>query len=113
MSDATLNPSSVLPEPSSQRIARAVHPRVWPAVVVLAIQWVAKLLTDLFWPGGPAWFFAVMWGPMIGAGLILFLWLFLSRAPWRDRFLVLVVVLAGERFWRWLCRQTTHYPVEQ
>jgi outer membrane protein assembly factor BamB len=98
MSDATLNPvTGAQPDklPASPSGAGVVRPRVWPAVVVLGMQWAAKLLAERFWPGEPVWFFAVMWGPMIGAGLVLLLWLFLSRVPWRDRFLVLLVVLAG------------------
>jgi hypothetical protein len=98
MSDATLNPlTGERPAelPSVRRDAAVIRPRLWPAVVILAVQWTAKLLTEQFWPGGPAWMFAVVWGPMIGAGLVLVWWLFASRVPWRDRFLVLLVVLAG------------------
>ena len=98
MSDATLNPlTGERPDelPSVRRAAAVIRPRLWPAVVMLAVQWAAKLLTERFWPGGPAWMFAVIWGPMIGAGLVLLWWLFASRVPWLDRFLVLLVVLAG------------------
>lgn len=98
MSEAALNSLSGAgtdKRPSCRGGAGMVRPRLWPAMVILAIQWAAKLLAERFWPGEPVWFFVVLWGPMIGAGLILILWLFLSRVPWRDRFLVLLVALMG------------------
>src|SRR5262249_34071227 len=54
MSDTTLNPLSGAGPgklPPSPRSADVVRPRLWPAVVVLAIQWAAKLLAERFWPG--------------------------------------------------------------
>src|SRR5262245_7850042 len=97
MSDATLNPltGAQVDQPPSIRRADTVRPRLWPALVILAIQWAAKLVAERFWMGEPAWFFAVIWGPMIGAGLILLWWLFVSRVPWLDRFLILLVVIAA------------------
>jgi outer membrane protein assembly factor BamB len=98
MSDATLNPlTGERPDelPSIQRAAAVIRPRLWPAVVILAVQWLVRLLAELLWQGEPAYMYAVFQGPMIGAGLVLIWWLFASRVTWLDRFLVLVVVLAG------------------
>jgi outer membrane protein assembly factor BamB len=98
MSDATMNPlTGARPgeTPSAGRAAAVIRPRLWPALVILAVQWAAKLVAERFFAGEPAWFFAVVWGPMVGAGLVLLLWMFASRVPWRDRFLVLLVVLVG------------------
>jgi outer membrane protein assembly factor BamB len=63
--------------------------------VILALQWAARLLAERFWQGEPAFMYAVFYGPMIGASLILVWWLVASRVPWRDRLLMLVVVLVG------------------
>jgi outer membrane protein assembly factor BamB len=98
MSDMTLNPATgARPDEvaSIRRDAAVIRPRLWPALMILAVQWAAKLLAERFWPGEPVWFYAVFFGPMIGAGLVLLWWLFASRVRWRDRFVVLLTVLAG------------------
>src|SRR3979490_385645 len=87
MSDATLNPvPAARPAelPSLRHAAAVIRPRLWPAVVILALQWTAKVLAERFWLGEPAWMYAVFFGPMIGAGLVLLWWLFASRVPWLD-----------------------------
>jgi outer membrane protein assembly factor BamB len=98
MSEVTSSPltgvASAEP-PVIQRAPAVTHPRLWPAVLILAVQWAAKLLAERFWPGEIEAFYAVFVGPMIGAGLVLVWWLFLSRVPWRDRLLALLAVLTG------------------
>jgi outer membrane protein assembly factor BamB len=98
MSDATANPlASVTPValPSIQRVTALVRPRLWPVLPILAVQWTARLLADRFWQGEVEYVYAVFYGPMIGAGLVLLWWLFASRVPWRDRLLMLLAVFVG------------------
>ena len=98
MSEFALNPPTGIPPaepPSSQRVTAVTRPRLWPAVLILAVQWAAKLLAERFWQGEVAYFYAVFYEPLIGAGLVLLWWLFLSRVPWRDRLLALLAVLVG------------------
>jgi outer membrane protein assembly factor BamB len=98
MSEVTSNPLAGVPPaepPSIQRATAVTRPRLWPAVLILAVQWAAKLLAERFWQGEVAYLYAVFYGPMVGAGLVLLWWLFASRVPWRDRLLVPLAVLAG------------------
>src|SRR6516162_2766537 len=90
MSDVTLNPSTGMPTgelASNRRETAGPRPRLWPALLILAVQWAAKLLAENFWQGEPAYIYAAFYGPMIGAGLLLLWWFFASRVPWRDRLL--------------------------
>jgi outer membrane protein assembly factor BamB len=98
MSEVTSNPLAGVPAaetPSVQRATAGTRPRLWPAVLILAAQWAAKLLAERFWQGEVAYVYAVFYAPMIGAALVLLWWLFASRVPWRDRLLVLLAVLVG------------------
>jgi outer membrane protein assembly factor BamB len=98
MSDVTMNPptdAQYAEVPLSRREAAVIRPRLWPALVILAVQWTAKLLAEQFWRTGEGWFYTAFVGPMLGSLLVLLWWLFASRVPWLDRFLMLLVVLAG------------------
>jgi outer membrane protein assembly factor BamB len=98
MSDATMNPfTGARPADlaSVRRDAAVIRPRLWPAVLILASLWTLKLLAELFWQGDPLYVYAVFQGPMLGAVLVLLWWVCASRVPWLDRFLVLLMVLAG------------------
>jgi outer membrane protein assembly factor BamB len=98
MSEVTSNAFTGMPSaevPSIRLDVAQVRPRLWPPVAILAVQWAAKLLAERFWQGEMAFVYAIFYGPMIGAILVLLWWLLVSRVPWRDRFLVLLVVLAG------------------
>ncbi len=91
MSEVTSNPGNV----AQLSGPPGVRPRVWPAVLILGVLWAAKLLTERFWQGEPAFMYAVFYGPMVAAVLVLLCWLFVSRVPWRDRLLILLMVVAG------------------
>ena len=72
----------------------APRPRVWPAVVIVALQWLVILT--------PRWlqlepfvrFMGSCWAPILAGALIAVWWLFFSRLRWGDRLLVLVAFLA-------------------
>jgi outer membrane protein assembly factor BamB len=64
---------------------------VWPGVVIVAVQWLGRLVLPLIVPGA-ADIALLVW---VGAGVaVLAWWLFFSRAPWSERAgaLVLMVV---------------------
>ncbi len=71
------------------------HPRVWPGAIILVI-----LLGLVFVPGmvlvpSMAQFMLRMWGPIACTLVLMLTWLFFSRVPWLDRFLVLGVFVGG------------------
>ena len=63
--------------------------RLWPAVLLLAIQWMAVLIPKWAAPGTMAQFIGMFWGPIAGGILFLGWWLFFSRAAMRDRWLLM------------------------
>jgi outer membrane protein assembly factor BamB len=69
--------------------------RIWPAVAIVAVQGLATVFARLFAPATLIHFYAMFMGPMIGAAIFALWWLFASRAPWRDRGLVLGACLAA------------------
>jgi outer membrane protein assembly factor BamB len=56
--------------------------RVWPGVVIVALQWLARFGVPVVVPGTVI--FGVFSG-LIGGALIVLWWLFFSRAPWSER----------------------------
>lgn len=66
--------------------------RLWPAVVLVALQWLAFFLLPIAFPAAKLYFVlaALACGP-----LLLVWWLFFSRAPWSDRLAALVVMIVG------------------
>src|SRR5437763_492206 len=87
-SGATLTPT---PAPTAPR---PPAPRVWPAVAIVALEWLAIEI--------PRWlelqffvqFMAMFLAPITAAALLGLWWLFFSRLPWRDRFVCLAVLVA-------------------
>ena len=64
-------------EPS--REIALVKPRVWPALIIIALQWAALLLPARLAPGEMAAFYGFMFGTYFGLGGVLLWWLFGSR----------------------------------
>ena len=98
MSDATLNPHTGVQSAGPLSVPHATagpRPRLWPAVLILAGLWAARLLAERLWQGEPAYMYAVFYGPMVAGVLVMLWWLFASRVPWRDRLLILLVAFAG------------------
>jgi outer membrane protein assembly factor BamB len=65
--------------------------RLWPAVVIVALSWLAILVLPIVVPEGMM--YAVLAGVVCGLAVTLW-WLFFSRAPWSERVgaIVLMVV---------------------
>ena len=65
--------------------------RLWPAVVILLVQWACIKLPGLLIPGEITQFYFVFFGPMVTTLLFVVWWMFFSRARWSDRLLGLGV----------------------
>jgi outer membrane protein assembly factor BamB len=97
MSDAA---SQVQPFPSPAAIRQestAAEPRLllWPAVVIVVVQWLVVWIPGWVIPGTPLQLDLWKWGSLLGSGGVVAWWLFASRTPWSDRALVLVWLAAA------------------
>jgi len=63
-----------LPEPAALRL--------WPGVLIVALQWVGRFVVPALWP--EATIVGVL-GGLVGALAVLAWWVFFSRAPWSER----------------------------
>lgn len=74
-----------------------VRPRIWPAAVIVALQWAVILEPMLRAPGSIRHAMQMAFAPLVAAVAMLIWWLFASRIPWRDRLLgvLLAVALLG------------------
>ncbi|MSR58408.1 MAG: hypothetical protein EXS05_12140 [Planctomycetaceae bacterium] len=68
--------------------------RVWPGVVIALAQWVLTYIPGWIFPGTMVHIFSMMLGPIVGVLAIVLWWLFGSRAPVKDRRLVLAIAVA-------------------
>jgi outer membrane protein assembly factor BamB len=89
LSDPT--PPAALPD-VSQPTPAVVRPRLWPAVVILALMWAVTVIPGFIGQlqGTPWHVFAMIWGAGGGAIAIGLWWLFASRVPWTDRLMILL-----------------------
>ncbi|MBS0267226.1 MAG: PQQ-binding-like beta-propeller repeat protein, partial [Planctomycetes bacterium] len=103
MSELPTNPAAPIPAAASPDAAAgsptaapasAPRMRVWPAVLIIAGLWATKILPGWLIPGTIASFMVSMWGPMFMTIVFLLWWIFASRLPWKERFLVLGACLA-------------------
>src|SRR5437764_1279520 len=69
--------------------------RIWPAVIIVALQWLALKAPESWYFGNDNLRMTVlMFAPMVGPALFLIWWLFFSRTWILDRFLLLGVFAA-------------------
>jgi outer membrane protein assembly factor BamB len=87
------------PAPSDGHVAAPdvsrVRPRLWPAIVIVALQWLAVTVAGWVVPGTIAQFMVIMYAPMAGVAALALWWLFASRIRWIDRILGLLVFAAA------------------
>jgi outer membrane protein assembly factor BamB len=79
------------PAPAAAVVRPEPRLRLWPGVLILALQWLAVLVPAWMDPGGIVQFYFKFLAPMVGAAALGLWWLFASRLRWRDRFLVLAI----------------------
>jgi outer membrane protein assembly factor BamB len=74
--------------------------RLWPALLLVLLQWLAIGLAGYFFPGTMYQFMVRMWAPIVCAVALVLWWLFASRIRWRARLLGLLALaaLAGAVF---------------
>jgi outer membrane protein assembly factor BamB len=65
--------------------------RLWPAVVIIALQWLVVTIVSWLAPATMAQFMTMFLAPLVGVGLLAVWWLFFSRLRWVDRVLGLLV----------------------
>jgi hypothetical protein len=84
-------PTPAEPQSSADqaRGAVAAQPRLrlWPGVLIVALQWVFITLAQIYAAGTMIQFYAMFMGPMVGGALFAGWWLFASRLPWKERWL--------------------------
>ena len=97
MSDSSppVETAAPAPLPPESTAVRALRLRIWPALLLVIAQWILITVPAWIAPGTTVHFMTLMWGPIVGALSIITWWMLASRAAWRDRWLVLVVVVAG------------------
>lgn len=79
----------------SQEFAASSKLRVWPAVAIVALQWIVIKGAALWAVEAPMLqFMAMMWGPIAAALGLTVWWLFASRLPWRERWIGLAAFVA-------------------
>ncbi len=75
--------------------APVIKPRLWPALIVVAIQWAALVLPPRLDPGGMSAFYGFMINIYFGIGGVLLWWLFFSRVRWSDVGVGLLAIAVG------------------
>jgi outer membrane protein assembly factor BamB len=88
-------PTESISAPPSVIPAAAPRLRLWPAVVILAVEWLVLNVPGWLAPGTALQINCMLWGAMGGSAAIIVWWLFASRAPWSDRLLVLLFLAAA------------------
>jgi outer membrane protein assembly factor BamB len=68
--------------------------RLWPGVLVVALQWLAWLVVPLV-AAGPIASYSMALGSLLGGVAIVVWWLFLSRAAWVERLGAPALMVAG------------------
>ena len=90
----TIEPQATAVEPAAVVATAEPRLRLWPAVLIVALQWGVSTLAQTFAAGTMLQFMAMFMGPMIGAALFAGWWLFASRLPWKDRWRGLAAAVA-------------------
>ena len=79
-------------------IARTEEPatrkplRLWPGVVAVVLQWLARFVVPAVVPGALGF---GMLGELVGGLAVLVWWVFLSRAPWSERLGAVVLIIVA------------------
>src|SRR5437764_12748726 len=69
--------------------------RLWPAVVILVLQWLIIKIPALLAPATPTQFMGWFMGSLIGTALLIVWLLFFSKLKWADRLILLAAFALG------------------
>src|SRR5262245_27017536 len=98
------------PLPSAAADAAAAHTvprlRLWPLVVIVALQWLVILVPAWVAPATMFHFYGGFLGPLVGGLAAVVWWVLGSRLGWMERWLGLVV-FAGAGALAWLLADPT------
>jgi outer membrane protein assembly factor BamB len=89
-----------VPAPAERRL------RIWPAVIILALQWLGATLPGQIAPATLVHFMSLFLAPQIAALALALWWLFASRIRWADRFIGLLTFIASGLTAMALCDQS-------
>src|SRR6478736_3838194 len=78
-----------MPDPTATVQVSRIPLRVWPGIVLVALQWLIRFVLPVIVPGTGMW--AVI-GAIAGGAAVLVWWLLFSRAPWVERLGALAVM---------------------
>jgi outer membrane protein assembly factor BamB len=87
--------TAALAAPTPVSLAPERRLRIWPGVVILAIEWLLMVVPTWFWPGTLFQFLGMFRGPLLAAALLCAWWIFFSRLRWSDRLLGVVAFAAA------------------
>lgn len=85
--------SEVASNAGNSQVALAL--RLWPAILIIAMQWLIILVPWWLAPVSMAHFIGWFLGPILGTIALLSWWVFASRLPRADRWLGMMVFLVG------------------
>ncbi|ADB15948.1 FOG: WD40 repeat-like protein [Pirellula staleyi DSM 6068] len=86
--------STSAPQESTQLASHT--PRLWPAVVIVALLWVARIVASTVFSGTPTEFMTMLFAPMAATVVLFLWWLGLSKLAWIDRLWgIFIVVIVG------------------
>src|ERR1700675_650731 len=83
-------PAPVISASIESSATKARRLRLWPAVVIVVIQWLGVTVPAWIIPGTKLQLSQLMMGVKGGEAAIAVWWLFASRVRWTDRVLVLL-----------------------
>jgi outer membrane protein assembly factor BamB len=81
-------------------VTKSLRPRLWPAIVMVVLMWLAATIPGKLMPATMVQFMAAFIAPMACMLGMLIWWLFASRIPWRYRLLgaAAFLVIGGASF---------------
>jgi outer membrane protein assembly factor BamB len=98
------------PPDSSAKSAKFRPLRTWPALVLIALIFVARFGPNLL-EGGPSSYWMIsVFGPMLCCLLLLIWWLAASRATWKERLFGTLGLIAALALTLWLADPTMRGP---
>src|SRR5207237_102102 len=89
------HPPSAVAELSQAAALTERRLRLWPGVVLIALQWPLIRVPGWFAPGTMIQFYSMFMGPMVLTAAVAGWWLLASRLRWTDRLLVLLFCAAA------------------